>query len=300
MPRPGMLVASARIVFSLSSAPFTAASGAMPVGEIQLSCFTGPWGPDGLIHSMHAVHAANFDGIECPAEVIRRFEDRLPVFEEILEHDNLRLSGIHQPLNFFAAEQADELVERAANAARFLRAAGRGYLLAVPVDAVDAPLTDEQWATACAILDEAGERCRELDIDFCFVPSARSFGAAEREIKRLLVTTKAENVFLCVDTAELALAGVDPAKIIKTHSARLRAVRLREASGAKRRPGAAFPPPPAFGRGIVKFDAVAKALLDMRYSGWVSVDVTGESGDPAKAAENGYRHIFRRSGLFAL
>lgn len=269
------------------------------MGDIQLACSTAPWGPGGVIQAMNAICEVGFDGIECPAAVVQRYEDRLHVFEEIMERVNLRLAGLVQPLNLLDKEKADEQVERAVNVARFAAAAGQGYLCVCHDGPVEAPLAEDDWITASAVLVEVGKRCAAGGVPMCYLPQARPLGFDEKNLDRLLAMTRPEVVGLAIDTAEATLAGVDPAAMILRHADRLRVVRYRDASGAKRKTAGGKPTPtPLFGRGMVKFEAVNKAVQDIRFSGWIALDVTGEAQDPRAATENGYRHIIRKSGLF--
>ncbi len=271
------------------------------MGEIRLSCFAAPWGGEGTIQAITDVADAGFEGLEFPADVVRRFEDRLHVFEEILDTANLKLSGLLQRVNLLDKETADEQVEKAANSARFAGATGRGNLVITQADPVGAPLSDDDWLTVAAIVEEIGFRCQDFGISLCFMPRARHLGDSDKDLKRILAITNSEVVGLAIDTAELVLAGMDPAKVVKSHRERLKSVRFRDVSGSKRRadvtsskPGSA----PQFGRGAVNFEAVSKALIDIKYDGWITVDVTGEAATPREAALSGYRFIMRRSGLF--
>jgi len=272
-----------------------------PVAEIRLASYTAPWGAEGLIHAIADISRAGFEGIECPAGVVQRYEDRLHVFEEILESERLRLVGLLQALHLIGKEKADEQVERAVNCARFLGAAGHGRLTVCHSEAPGRDVTDDEFVTAGAILTEIGLRCRDFGVDLCFMPRARFLGGSDREVKRILAMTAPETVSLTLDTAELTLAGMDPAKIMKTYVARVKGVRFRDVSGAKRRAGMTGTAPgsaPTFGRGAVKFEAVSKVLLDVGYDGWVTLDVSGESAAPKLAVQAGFRYLMRRSGLF--
>lgn len=271
------------------------------MGDVRLSCYAAPWGPEGAIKAITDVAECGFEGLEFPADVVQRFEDRLHVFEEILDTAGLKLSGLLQNVNLVDKDKADEQVERAANSARFAGATGRGNLVVCHSDPLETPLDDDDWLTVGAILEEIGCRCRDFGINLCFLPKASYLGDSEKDLKRIMAMTNPEAVFLAVDTAELALADMDTVKILKAHAPRLRAVRFRDASGSKRRAEATSSRPgstPQFGRGAVKFDAVAKALIDIKYDGWVTVDVTGETAPPKDAAMSGYRFVMRRSGLY--
>ncbi|MDR1534991.1 MAG: sugar phosphate isomerase/epimerase [Planctomycetota bacterium] len=265
--------------------------------EIHLSCYAGIWGADGVIQAISDVSHCGFEGLEFPADIVFHYEDRIHVFEEILEDSRLRLSGLIQKVNLIDKENADEQVERAANSARFVGAISRGSLIVCQAVRLETAPADDDWLTIAAILEEIGCRCRDFGINLCFLPRARYFGDSDQDLRRLLAMTPPEAVHLAVDSAELTAAGMNPGKIIRTHADRLKMVRLRDLSGAKRRQegsGAV----PQFGRGKVDFEAVSKALADIGYEGWITLDVTGEAAQPKDAALASHRFIMRRSGLF--
>lgn len=271
------------------------------MAEIRLSCYAAPWGVDGTIQAITDVSECGYEGLEFSADVVKRFEDRLHVFEEILDTTNLKLSGLLQRVNLLDKDTADEQVEKAANSARFAGATGRGNLIICHSEPVKDPLADDDWLTVGAIVEEIGCRCQDFGINLCFMPRARHLGDSDKDLKRILSITNPEVVNLAVDTAELTLAGMDPAKVVKTHQQRLKAVRFRDVSGAKRRadvtssrPGSA----PQFGRGAVNFEAISKVLVDTKYDGWITVDITGEATAPKEAVLAGYRFVMRRSGIY--
>ena len=268
------------------------------MNEIQIACNTSPWGPDGVIPAMNAIRNAGFGGIECPASVVSRYEDRLHVFEEILEREGLCLAGLVQPLDIMDRDKADEQVERAVNVARFAAAAGHGYLVVCQVDPVAQPPDEDGWITAAAVLEEVGVRCRKGGVALCFMPVARPLEMDEKALDRLMAMTPPDAVNLALDTAESFWAGTDIARMAKKHAARLKVVRFRDAPGSSRRGarGQAVSTP-AFGRGAVRFEALSKALKDMDYSGWITLDVSGEAQDPKAAVANGFRGLMRKAGL---
>lgn len=271
------------------------------MNDIQLACYTGPWGPEGLVEAITAISECGYDGIECPARVVHSFEDRLHVFDEILESANLSLCGLLQPVNLLDRERADETVERAANAARFLNAAGRGVLTVFSSVLREEEMSDAEWATAAAIVEEIGSRCAEFEIRCCFLPRAMRLVGTEKEIKRFMAMTNPDLVQLALDTAEMSLGGVTPKRVLRAHFDRLAGIRFRDVSGSKRRAKATQDRPgsaPQFGRGAVSFEKVSEALLSLGYAGWIVLDVTGEAHTPMDAAAGGFRYLLRKSGLF--
>ena len=269
--------------------------------EIRLSCYAAPWGTEGAVQAITDVADCGFAGIEFQSDVVRRYEDRLHVFEEILEIAGLKLSALLQRINLLDKDKADEQVERAANSARFAGAIGRCILIICHSEAMDEPVSDDDWLTAGAIVEEIGCRCQDFGVDLCFLPRARHFGDSDKDLKRLLAITNPKVVHLALDSAELTLSGMDPAKTAKAYRERLKLLRFRDISSSKRRPLASSSRPgsvPPFGRGGVNFGAISKALLDIKYEGWVTVDIAGETAQPKDAALSGHRFVLRRSGLF--
>ncbi len=273
----------------------------LSVGDLKLACYIGPWGNDGLIQAIQDIAGSGFDGIECPASIVTEYEDRLHVFEEILSHSRLRLAGLLQKMDLLDREHADEQVERAANSARFLGAGGEGCLTIYHGETRETPLTEEDWSTLGAMIEEIGTRCAEFGVTLCYLPRAMRLVGSENEIKRLLLMTNPDCVKLAVDTAETVLAGATPERLFKQFADRLRHVRYRDVSGSKRRSRATSAKPgstPQFGRGAINFESVSKALLTCGYNQWITLDVSGEAAAPREAATTGLRFLMRKSGLF--
>jgi inosose dehydratase len=269
--------------------------------EIKLSCASSAWGKNGFVEAVSAIAKAGFDGIECSARLVTEFEDRLHVFEEILDIANLQLCAMSQYADFLDAETADETVERIANTSRFLGAIGNAVLLVTPANREDEDMSAEEWITAAAVLEEMSIRCSEFNVPLVFRSRAGLLGGSEKGLKRLLSMVAPDNMHLCCDTAELSLAGVTAERFFKAYEDRVIYVRARDVSGAKRRqaitsiqPGTA----PQFGRGAIDFPKFGKTLSKQNYLGWLTIDVAGESASPRSAAEAAYRFMLRKSELF--
>lgn len=269
--------------------------------DIKLACYTAPWGPTGFIDAISTISEYSFDGIECPSGIVTSYEDRLHVFQEILKAQHLNIANLLQQIDLLDGGNADVQVERAANAARFAAAAGSHTLTVCHEKMHEGNLSDDEWSTAGAILEEIGERCHEHNIELCYLPRAGRLISNETDIARLLASTSPDLVKLALDTAEAVLAKTTPQKMIKTGLERIRVIRFRDVSASKRRKKSTSEEPgstPQFGRGAVNFDAVCKLLITSGYKGWITLDVTGESHEPAEATYLGYRYLRRHSGLF--
>ncbi len=271
--------------------------------DIKLACYSGPWGVDGFVDAISTISSYQFDGIECPSEIVTAFEDRLHVFQEILKTQNLSITNLIQKIDLLDGDNADIQVEKASSAARFASSAGARILTVCHEFLHEEKLSDEEWNTAGSILEEIGERCHEHNIELCYLPRAGRLISSDADIKRLMVSTNPDLVHLALDTAEAVLAKSTPQKLIKSLLERIKLIRFHDVSASKRRQKSTSDEPgstPQFGRGAVNFDVVSKQLASSGYKGWITLDISGDAHDPEEAVYLGYKYIMRHSGLFSL
>jgi inosose dehydratase len=272
------------------------------LSDIKLSCSASAWGKNGFVEAISAISDAGYEGVECSALLVNEYEDRLHVFEEIFEISNIKLVSMLQIPDILNRETAEEEVERIANTARFLLANESQCVVVSPSNKEpEEPLDDDQWTTVAAIIEEMGARCNEFDMQMCFRPRCGFLAGDEKSFTRLLGMVDPNLVKICVDTAEFELAGISIDKFCKTYADRIGYLRLRDVSSSKKRlpttsnvPGSA----PQFGRGCIDFEKITAIIEKIDYSGALTIDVAGESHKPKLAAEDAYRFIVKKSGLF--
>lgn len=163
-------------------------------------------------------------------------------------------------------------------------------------------LSDDQIGTLARLWNEVGRRIAEhevrlaLHVDFL---SALRLGDG---IDRLLAATDPDDVGLALDTAELAIAGIEPVEFFQRHADRVRHIQLKNArdivddaealtphaeqfvrtEGGTRRIERWFFEPTDEG-GLIDFEAFARAVRDSDYSGWIVVE-SDQSPHPAESA----------------
>lgn len=121
-------------------------------------------------------------------------------------------------------------------------------------------------------------------------------------LARLLAATDPELVGLAIDTAEFAVAGIDPVAALERHAGRVRHVQLKNARDVVDDAEALTPHAEQFVRteggarcverwffeptdegGLVDFEAFTRTLADTGYRGWVVVE-SDQSPHPAESA----------------
>ncbi len=198
----------------------------------------------------------------------------------------------------------DQIVRTARWFADALRRLGGSVLVvrAAPSAWQTGALSDEQigvlatlWNTVGAALAEDGIALG-LHVDFL---SALRLGDG---IHRLLAATDADTVGLAIDTAELAIAGIDPVELYRQYPDRVVHVQLKDARETVDDAEASTPHAeqfirteggsrkilrwffePSDERALVDFEGFVGALAEHVYRGWIVVE-SDQSPHPAESA----------------
>ncbi|HZC13850.1 MAG TPA: TIM barrel protein, partial [Thermoleophilaceae bacterium] len=151
---------------------------------------------------------------------------------EQLDRHGLRLVGGFVPLVLHEPDPGPAGVE-AERVGRALAAAGAEvFVAAVVMDAAWAPpepLDDGAWRRVAHNLARIEELVKGLGLELVLHPHAGTLVEREEEIERLLA---AGDVPLCLDTGHLAIAGVDPVKLVQHHGERIKHVHLKDVKQA--------------------------------------------------------------------
>ncbi|WP_426322320.1 sugar phosphate isomerase/epimerase family protein [Microbacterium sp. E-13] len=164
------------------------------------------------------------------------------------------------------------------------------------------PLGDEQIEALARCWNAVGAAVAEdgvaLALHFDFLSALR----LDDGLERLLDATDPEVVGVALDTAEFAIAGIDPVDFSTRHAARVRHVQLKDARAVVDDEEARTPHAEHFVRteggsrgilrwffeptdegGLVDFVAFTEALAEQGYSGWIVVE-SDQSPHPAESA----------------
>ncbi len=164
------------------------------------------------------------------------------------------------------------------------------------------PLSDEQIGVLARLWNEVGRRIAQSDVRLALHIDFLSALRLDDGIDRLLAATDPELVGVALDTAELAIAGIDPAAFQRRHADRVGHIQLKNARDVVDEAEALTPHAEHFVRteggvrgiqrwfyeptdegGLVDFEAFAAAVADSGYSGWIVVE-SDQSPHPAESA----------------
>lgn len=207
----------------------------------------------------------------------------------------------HDPLD---PDSADKIARTAAWFSDALRTLGGSTLVVRPVGSAwqTGALSDEQITTLAHCWEQVARAIASDGIKLAVHMDFLSALRLDDGLERLLAASDPALVGVSIDTAEFAVAGVDPVRFLEGHHARVRHVQLKNAretvddreaqtphaeqvvrtEGGQRGIARWFYEPTDEG-GLVDFEGFIRALARTGYSDWIVVE-SDQSPHPAESA----------------
>ena len=145
-------------------------------------------------------------------------------------------------------------------------------------------LSDSEWSTLCTNLNILGKLAQKYNIKLCYHHHMGTVIQTYEEISYLLNHTNPKFVHLCLDTADLILADIDPISFIHKFSSRIAHVHLKDVYSEKmyqaKQENFSFREAirqncftvPGDGNGYINFLEIFQALDEINYQGWLIVE----------------------------
>jgi len=202
------------------------------------------------------------------------------------------------------AKRAHE-IQRGVEIGKFFRSLGGSFLIAA--DGGDqrriqeaghvnpeGGLTDAQWRSLCAGLNEVGARLRSESIQVVFHNHVGTYAETEAETSRLLDGTDPSLVGWCLDCGHLAYGGGDTLRMLEKYGSRVGYTHIKDVDGkilqTSHQQGWSFLQAlrsfifTPLGEGVVNIPAVIRALRRHRYEGWLVIEQDTTPADPTAIA----------------
>jgi inosose dehydratase len=160
--------------------------------------------------------------------------------------------------------------------------------------------TDAAWVALADVLHTIADEAAALGHPTVFHPHAGTYVETAAEIERLLDTTDADRVGVCVDTGHHIVGGADPVVDLRRLGDRVRHVHLKDVDGDVLRALRASDDTrldeavrdglfTELGAGLLDLDGVLAILAARDYDGWLMVEQDRSVGPPSEAAAIGRR-----------
>lgn len=252
--------------------------------------------------AMADIEAVGFPGIQLRTAAVDAFGDRPAELKELLARHHLTMVALSSgTIGIDPAHEADELARHTRHA-RFVREVGGLYLQIIDARPARA-IAAADYAAMGRRLTELGKRTADAGIPLGYHHHMGSLGEAPEEIDRIMNAVDPRYVKLELDVAHYLQGGGDPVAAIKKYSAQILFLHLKDVEARAPQPNQNPPRPYRFvelGRGRVDLPGVMRALDQVRFSGWVVVEldaVPDNARSPKAAAEDNRRYLIERLGL---
>ena len=251
-----------------------------------------------------------FHGVEPWANEMQNYLTQPPeVFKQVLDQSGMTISSIASSGEYFDTSKLQATLDGHAATAKYASYFG---VKALKANLGPRPGSENLSVANAKILaknlNEVGKRTLEHGIKFAFHPHAWTIVERRPEVDMILEMTNPKLVHLTVDTCHASVAGMEPAKFVRDHYARVAHMHLKdtlpvwgaakgwqgptptkeeEAAMAKK---LGLPPSrdaiyQPLGAGGVDFPAVMSVLRERNYDGWITLNFNFVDSPPGATIE---------------
>lgn len=238
--------------------------------------------------TMKDIKKAKFDG----CELTEQFPHDPYFLQSTLKPHGLQVCGAQFNSNFTDKEKYTATIERFIDHMHFLsavnskkiivREVGSGsYDANKPMFAKQAEFSAAQWRLLIQGLTKINSIAKEANMKVVYQPYVGTGIHTEEQINQLMNKTKKINLSLLLDTGNLSLLGISPAKLVKQYSNRISHIYLKDInkrmltkakkeklSYVQSNDLGVFTTP---GEGSLNFSPLFNALKKENYEGWIVV-----------------------------
>ncbi len=273
--------------FLLSSSALVLAPAGPPDVRVGYAAIT--WkGRD--LEAIADIAAAGYSGIQLRSNIVAEYGSRAEALREELASRHLTFVALSSGnLRIDPAVEAEELATHTRNA-RFVRDAGGLYLQVIDERPKGRPIVAEDYRRLGRLMTELGKRTADLGIPLAYHHHMNALGERPDEISRILDATDPRVVKLLLDIAHYQQGGGDPVQATRRYADRLVFLHIKDLQSPV--PGATGDLSRSYrfmelGRGKVDVKKVFAVLRDVKFRGWVVVEldaVPDEARTPSESA----------------
>jgi inosose dehydratase len=254
------------------------------------------------------IASVGFPGIQLRSNVLKEFGDRPAALRDLLAKHRLTLVALSSGgVNIDPSVEARVIEEHTRNA-RFVHDVGGLYLQVTDQRPKDRAIEPADMVRLGKLLTEIGKRTADLGVPLGYHNHMGTIGEKPDAVDRILEAADPRYVKLELDVAHYHQGGGDPVRAIRRYAERLLFLHLKdvENTGKAGGTGRAGEAGQSYrfvelGRGKVNLTGVLEALKDVKFRGWLIVEldaVPDNARTPKESAliakhyleEHGYLH----------
>ena len=231
--------------------------------------------PGDVHHTIEAIAAAGYTGIELFDGNLLPFEESMDDFVSAVQANGLEIAGVYTGGHFIYPDAQEDEFARFDRSIRLAASAGaRHYVVGGGAVRSTGPRAQD-YEVAGAFLDIIAERARAAGLIPSYHPHLGSLAQTPEQIDSLFAAT---SIGVCADVAHIAAGGGDPAAVIRKYADRLAYVHLKDLNHQTN----AFLP---LGAGDLDLNAIIAEVVAAGYHDWITVELDGYEGDEDEAAK---------------
>ena len=291
----------------LAASPLAAARAfAQSSPEIHVGCAAITWGGDDR-QAIADIADAGYSGIQLRSTVVARYaNDPAALGNELKAHRLTFVALSSGNLRIDPAVESEELATHTRHAS-FVRDAGGLYLQVIDERPKGRDVTPADCARLGRLMTELGRRIADAGIPLAYHHHMNSIGESPDAIARILEAADPRYVKLLLDIAHYQQGGGDPVAAVRCYADRLIFLHIKDVERIT--PGSPdLPVQPGIrpyrfvelGRGRVDVKGVFAALRDVKFRGWVVVEldaVPDTARTPKESALINKKYLEEQIGL---
>ena len=253
--------------------------GAEPVGVTSVkNLFYRTFGD--INRAIAEIGQAGYQAIELFDGNLVDYEGKLGELRGRLGEAGLRLLAVYSGGNFVFPEILPEELWRMRKAVDLGAEMGAEHFIVGGGAKRTVAASEEDYKRLAAALDQVTDLAEQRGLRAHYHPHLTTIVETPEQIRKVLALSR---ISFCPDTAHLAAGGGDPAKLILEHAHRIEYVHLKD---FRRDPFAFLP----LGEGELDITAILQALVTIKYTGWIAVELDAY-GNPKAGAETSMRYL---------
>lgn len=230
--------------------------------------------PGPLEPALRDIAAAGYQGFEVFDGNLMEYAGRKNEFRALMRDTGLQLLAVYSGANFIFPEILEEELWRVDKAAALAAEFGAIHLVVGGGAKRAAGNPDSDYDRMAAGLDRVEEIAARYGLTPSYHPHLTTIVEGPDQLEKVMSRTR---IGLCPDTAHLAAGGCDVAEVIRRYRDRLPYVHLKDWN----------PEPFSFlplGQGKLDMAGIIRALQEVGYDGWITVEADGYAGVPLEGA----------------
>jgi inosose dehydratase len=274
-----------------------------PVGYATIA-----WPEEEFEHGLATISKLGFRGVQLLGWVRERWGgERTAEFAAMLEKLRLKPVALSCWGVQLAPEGSPEDEKNFRSYAELFERLGGLYLQVTDGGQPDREYSEETIRSLGARMNHLGRIARDHGLTLGYHPHFNNLGETREGLARVLEATDPSLVKLIADVGHLRLGGSDPAEVIRAYGERLIFLHLKDIRNdlgellgkdreAIRKREFHFC---EIGTGLVDFSAIVRALQDVKFRGWVIVELDGNEPSPGGPDESARKNLeaVRRLGF---